>query len=277
MNAMNINNTQDVNVIASKIVLPGDLTKSGFRFIGWTINGVEGIFATDEVPAAAAQFISDSAPKTVMIAPQYEELPAETTVTYVIDGVERTEVIETAGIKRYMAPEVSGKKFTAWASDENGNDIVSFSKYVYFFVDELIDGGEPQTFKFYALYDKVIPVDESKFIYELDLKQDPQTTGKFKAVFRSIHVVPDGYTVTGFGALYTDQETVGLAGLTTENAKKISKAATPAQDSMYSYSITTTATKWLYFAGYVELRNNMTGEMKTLYTRTDQIQANPVV
>ena len=246
----------------AKHELPGSVSRSGYRFLGWTIDGVTQVGVNDIIDAI------DETTAYIQVKALMERVSTVRTVTVFDDRMASTEYEVILGnYVSLQAGTVSGKAFKCWALDEAGDYVLSYSPSYSLKVTTDI--------QVYAVYVEegvsfeALPAVATTGVYAFE------DGSKTKISFMEHHDVPEGYTVVSYGIIFgtdpiefPDAETAKqklVYGSTNASVRQAESEKTLKRDNYEVVINMSDPAKVAYARGYLVVINEDSGLQDVLY------------
>lgn len=243
--------------------LPSGPSKMGYRFTGWSMTA-------EEIQAAIA-----AGTTYIKVTPVYEALSAKYTVTVNYVGTDDAQSAEeykdqTVGSTMTLtAKTIAGRKFSHWASDRAGLNVLGTSENYYIAItgDVVI----------YAVYVEEAAEVEKKPVIAMTDIFTLHDGNKDKLAFSATRDIPQGYTLVEQGMLYAlvgglDNGSMIIGG---SNVLQY-KAASVSEKGVFTLYVNVTGhtEAMIYTRGYVIVKNNTTGNLETYYSEISNASYN---
>ena len=230
--------------VAEEIVFPMGPSKTGYKFIGWSMTQAE-------IRAAMA------ANDYIVVTPKYETLGKTYTVTVVYDGITRDKVTYkdlNAGDSILLTAEktVDGKTFSCW---KIGDEVVSYLTTLTVFDTEDVTVT--------AVYSDKAP--ETKATIRITDTAAVMNGQKYQLVFTQAYALPENATLISTGFIRATDESAA-ADLTLEHFayQYVSKLTT--NEGAYELRLNrTSSSEVIYVRAYVQY-TDADGKLQTSYS-----------
>ncbi|MBE5922810.1 MAG: hypothetical protein E7269_08665 [Lachnospiraceae bacterium] len=240
--------------------LPEGPAKYGYVFKGWSYNGTDILESADDVKA-----LIDGTVTHLEIRPVYEAEGTMYTIQVYYDDETTAEVYSGAvgSTLNIPAKAISGRKFSHWSNERNGETKLSTNESFYLKVSDDIT--------LYAVYvDENVVVEKEPTVVVMDMST-VEESGSKKVVIITNHDVPDGYTIMQHGLIRTTSSTVGTDAdsfvIGGSNVKQYTSSDLTAYGAYtVTINIGDSVDTVIYARGYMIVQDNATGEYITLYS-----------
>ena len=223
-----------------EIVFPMGPSKTGYKFIGWSMTQAK-------IRAAMAE--NDY----IVVTPEYETLGSKYTVTVKYEGIDKADDTHTLivgdSILLTAETEVDGKTFSCW---KIGNEVVSYLTTLTVFDTEDVT---------------VTAVYGEKVTAEATIRITGVTTGRngnyYQLIFSESYAVPETATFVQTGFVGTASAATAENLTLDTGTPFVSKLDVP--EGSYEYTMNLSRpTMTVYMKAYVQYMEN--GELQTLYS-----------